>query len=619
MLIQKFTVPEEEMMDVGLRELNMSRLGRFVGLAGKNGSGKTRLLKKLEFYISTRANVISHQKELETTLINNRNALKRDPNSIYASSWKNTVDEVSKQLSLGVGRLVPLDVEISFKSIRFVPKDLNLLDPRSSILGEIDDRSSAAKSPGVNGLAQNCLFYIQQLQTRAWNVGHPDFSGSPEEKVNHIKEYDSFKELLNKILTATLGRDADGYPILFGKRIPDSDLSDGQKILLQLCVALHAQHIELNNTVFILDEPENHLHPSAVIDLLKTLYDVAPNSQIWVATHSVPLLSFIASVEPMSLWFVNDGFVRNAGRHPEIVLNSLLGDSNAIAQLNMFTGLPAQLAAINYACESLLPPKAVTLSGKDPQVSQIQSIIKNLLNDHSLSILDYGAGKGRLLDGMAADFHDLYGRRFSESISYHAFDPFIDDKEQCTRLIRSYYTDETPRYFNTHEEFFSKQDDMSIDVVVMCNVLHEISPREWISLFSNENLIMRSLKDDGYILIVEDQRIPVGEKAHDYGFLVLDTSHLRTLFCVTNDDLKNSLFSVGDERNDGRLKSHLISKSLLGRITSETIKKSITQLNSTAKTEIKRIRSLSPSYENGQLNGFWTQQFANSSLFLAEV
>lgn len=619
MLIQKFTVPEEEMMDVGLRELNMSRLGRFVGLAGKNGSGKTRLLKKLEFYISVRTQVISRQSEWEHTLEDTKNALKNDPNSRYAPSWKERIDEVSKQLSFGVGRLVTLDAGIGLKSIRFVPKDLNLVDPRNSNLGEIDNRSSGAKSPGVDGLAQNCLFYIQQLQTRAWNAGHQNYMGLSEEKEKYTKEYNSFKELLNKILNVTLERDIDGYPVLFGKRIPDSNLSDGQKILLQLCVALHAQHIELNNAVFILDEPENHLHPSAVIDLLKTLYDVAPNSQIWVATHSVPLLSFIASVEPMSLWFVNDGFVKNAGRHPEIVLSSLLGDRNAIAQLNIFTGLPAQLAAINYACESLLPPKAVTLSEKDPQVNQIQNIINNLLHDRTLSILDYGAGKGRLLDGMAADFHDLHGKIFSESISYYAFDPFNDDKEHCTRLIRSYYTDEVPRYFNTDEEFFSKQDDMSIDIVVLCNVLHEISPRHWISLFSNESLIMRSLKDDGYILIVEDQRIPVGEKAHDYGFLVLDTSHLRTLFCITNDDANNALFSVGDVRGDGRLKSHLISKSLLGRITSETIKKSITQLNNTARTEIKRIRSLNPSYENGQLNGFWTQQFANTSLFLSEV
>jgi hypothetical protein len=70
---------------------------------------------------------------------------------------------------------------------------------------------------------------------------------------------------------------------------------------------------------------------------------------------------------------------------------------------------------------------------------------------------------------------------------------------------------------------------------------------------------------------------------------------------------------------DGRLKAHLISKSLLSRISSDSINSSIRQLKETAKDGIKNLRELPPTYANGQLSGFWTQQFANASLFLDAV
>jgi len=152
----------------------------------------------------------------------------------------------------------------------------------------------------------------------------------------------------------------------------------------------------------------------------------------------------------------------------------------------------------------------------------------------------------------------------------------------------------------------------------MCNVLHEIAPNDWLKLFNEFSLIGRSLKDSGSLLIVEDQRIPTGEKAHKFGFLVLDTAHLRTLFAVKSDDDKNGLFQISDHRGDGRLKAHRISKQLLNRMTGETRKRAIEQLRETAKGEIHRLREDDPNYRNGQLHEFWTQQFANASLWLDE-
>lgn len=616
-LIESFYVPQDELGNVGLTEVNMKRLGRFVALAGKNGAGKSRLLTSLKACVAARSKFLPRLDLVERSISDLKSALASNPINPDRQIWINSLNEQIRMKVQIFDRVVTSSVNVDIKAINFVPKNLNLHDPRQFAIGEIVNRSKQAKVPGVDGYESNCLFYIQNLQTRWWNASHQHSGVSEQEKNVASSDYDNFCSLVKTLLGESLVRDLNGEPTLFGKPISDALLSDGQKIILQLCVALHAQKSELANTVFILDEPENHLHPSAVIDLLKKLYELAQTTQIWVATHSIPLLAYIASVEPMSIWYVDEGKVANAGRNPKIVLDSLLGDEDRIAQLYAFTGLPAQLAAVNYASESLLPPQVIVKGDKDPQVNQIEKLIQKVAKSNIVNLLDYGAGKGRLLQGLAASLAEAR-KKVDTSISYFAFDLYNVDKEECLKTISESYQDSKSRYFNDDNEFFSSKDEKSIDVVVMCNVLHEIPPKKWLPIFSVNGLISRALKDDGYLLIVEDQRIPVGEKAHDYGFLVLDTSQLKLLFGITEAEMKSDLFYADDRRGDGRLKAHLISKSLLNRITSDTRKAALTQLCESAKQNIQKQMVNEPSYANGQIYAFWLQQFANSSLFLTD-
>ena len=85
---------------------------------------------------------------------------------------------------------------------------------------------------------------------------------------------------------------------------------------------------------------------------------------------------------------------------------------------------------------------------------------------------------------------------------------------------------------------------------------------------------------------------------------------------MQNEDVQSSLFQSYDYRGDGRLKAHKISKELLTRLSAETRKCAIEQLCETAKNKIITLRQAAPDYRNGQLHGFWTQQFANASLWL---
>ena len=87
---------------------------------------------------------------------------------------------------------------------------------------------------------------------------------------------------------------------------------------------------------------------------------------------------------------------------------------------------------------------------------------------------------------------------------------------------------------------------------------------------------------------------------------------------MSEEDVQTGLFQVSDHRGDGRLKAHKISKQLLGRLSVDSRKRAIEQLRETAKEKVGALRRADPNYRNGQLHGFWTQQFANASLWLDE-
>ncbi len=457
-----------------------------------------------------------------------------------------------------------------------------------------------------------CFAYIEKTQERNWNASHQDAAQDLSEIAATKDSYTKLVSLIEELLKTKLGRSIDGDATLFNKPLAQTNLSDGQKVLIQLAVALHAQNGKLENTVFLLDEPENHLHPSALIEFLDALEQVAPNAQFWIATHSVPLLAHIANKEPMSIFYVEDGAIERGGNKPEKVLRGLLGNDAQIANLNKFSSLPAQYAALTYAAESLFPPKTVGGGVGDPQVAQIGGML-SFDESQPIAMLDYGAGKSRLLAGLDALANER-GKKLNKYLDYFAFDSSDADKPHSEAAIAAVYGSTGNKHFLNEDAYFSSKDNGTIDVVVMCNVLHEISAHDWLALFGVQSLISRALKDNGALLIVEDQRIPTGEKAHQFGFIVFDTAHLKTLFAIKEADISAGLFRSQDHRGDGRLKAHWIGKKLLPRITSDTRKRAIDELIVTAKKQIHQLRHAAPDYKVGQLHGFWTQQLANAIL-----
>lgn len=611
MLITKFIAPADEVSDAGLQAISMDRLGKFVALTGKNGAGKSRVLAKLDQYIIQRNQIFSVIDNHRQNIVNYQAAIDSNPpESPHQSGWKNGLTQSQQQLIFATERVFSTTTTLGV--LPFVPKQLNLTDAKGFNKNQLQQYAEQAKNPGLGAFESLCFAHIEKTQERNWNASHQDATQEPSEIAATKDSYTKLVALIEELLKTKLGRSIDGDATLFGMPLAQANLSDGQKVLIQLAVALHAQNGKLDNTVFLLDEPENHLHPSALIEFLDALELVAPSAQFWIATHSVPLLAHIANKEPMSIWYVEEGAISNAGSKPEKVLQGLLGNDAQIANLNNFSCLPAQYAALTFAAESLFPPKTIGGGVGDPQVAQIGGML-SFDESQPITVLDYGAGKSRLLAGLDALANDQ-GKELKNCLDYFAFDFSDADKPHSEAAIAAVYGSAVNKHFLNEDAYFSSKDNGTIDVVVMCNVLHEISAHGWLTLFGVRSLINRALKDNGTLLIVEDQRIPTGEKAHQFGFLVFDTAHLKTLFSIKEADISAGLFRSQDHRGDGRLKAHWIGKELLPRMTSDTRKQAIDELIETAKTQIHQLRNAAPDYKVGQLHGFWTQQLANAIL-----
>lgn len=104
-------------------------------------------------------------------------------------------------------------------------------------------------------------------------------------------------------MNTTIGRTVDGEATLFGFPMGKANLSDGQKILLQFCLVIYSQETALKDLILILDEPENHLHPSVIIETLDRIQKCNSNGQIRIATHSIPLL---AHFDPSLIWYAEN-------------------------------------------------------------------------------------------------------------------------------------------------------------------------------------------------------------------------------------------------------------------------------------------------------------------------
>jgi hypothetical protein len=267
-----------------------------------------------------------------------------------------------------------------------------------------------------------------------------------------------------------------------------------------------------------------------------------------------------------------------------------------------------------FAAECLGAPNTVGYTADDPQNNQILSLIGQISRTGPLKLLDFGGGEGRLL-------YELLNGSVDESDFLSKYDYYfhglsIGDKLK-TEIERLY--NQTPHYTTSKSELDAKFTSYKLDLVVMCNVLHEIVITCWHEYLGNGSMLPKILTAHGYLLIVEDTVMPKGEYAHEFGFIVLNQDALRVLFSVTDEDIKNKHFQVHLTR-DGRLMAALIHVDLVKRFNRNSLIDALKNALTRAEEHITQLRSSGDtSYNNGLKHAFFVQQFANLSLALKSL
>ncbi|MDH0673909.1 AAA family ATPase [Empedobacter sp. GD03861] len=629
MKIKKINIPEDITSSIGLAQIQMDRLKDIVLIAGKNGSGKSRLLNLIKDNLINIPNS-TRQIELNRDVKSHKEQIKIYENYLqisdeeiihkYGTSREGIVNNLKyyyEQLKISESKLISLeyfefDKDEAISVVYFVPKSLRLTDSYTISKREIDNYANNIYEIGIESIAKGAIPEIDRV-VRRWITASSGVKISEEDKNKAIQDYEKLKKYVKLFLNTDLESDIDGNPTIFNTRIGEANLSDGQTILLQFCMALYAQEIKLDNLIIFMDEPENHLHPAALIEVLDKISSQVRNGQIWIATHSINVL---AHFDPSNIWYMENGEISYAGNVPQKVLNGLLGDESEIDKLSNFLDLPAKMSMNNFAYESLLNPEVVFTDNTDPQTNQIHKLIqKKIDSGEKIKVLDFGIGKGRLL----ASIHEnerLNGRNVTDWLDFYGFDITEEYKDELEELFKEIYGDSSTRFFNDKAKLISSLGENTFDFIIMSNVFHEIEPKYWINLFNSPTSVFNTLKDEGVLLIIEDQYLAVGEKAHANGFLVFDELEFKKLFKIEQDDG----YITTDYRGDGRLKSHHIPKKCITRIDSNSKKVSLEVLLQNSKDKIKVIRAKdSPTFKDGKLHGFWSQQLANASLVLEEL
>lgn len=359
-----------------------------------------------------------------------------------------------------------------------------------------------------------------------------------------------------------------------------NEFSPGERMLfyMSLFFALKKKPAEKSNQVIILDEPEAHLHPDALIKFVNALTEHFPKTNIWIATHSLFLLPLFKFEN--IIYMENSQIIPRSSDLYTKILSSMLGPRGEDVQ-RFFASLP-QWQYCDFIAECFTDPKVISII--DPADPQVDIFIQALQSHKLKKILDYGGGSGRLGRSVeAAKVHEW------KNIEYHILDKEKQDVGDGVKVIDDL-----------------KDADSDYDCVVMMNFLHEVNPDEWVKILSD---LYPRITSDGCLLFVEVEALQNGEYPNDAGYFLLGPDELKTLFCLKTDP------TVIVDRTKGKHRGFLIPRCALLGISEISVAAAIKKLESRTFNKIKSLRAKGEDQSKSRQYAFLLQQHMNAMLY----
>lgn len=453
----------------------LDNLGKVVVLTGANGSGKSRFIKLL-------------QKNFE--------AFKNDPDYQEICFKIAEKDENNKDIEEELTKATANSIHL----INYSHFDAKLQGTVKFSPYVIHQAKNKLKQCNYEETALNSLLFLKDLA-----------EGYSEES-NESNEYKGLQDFIEfaKDLELEFSWDQEKKVLkIFNRTLDDAKLSPGQLYALRIAVACQAHEVG-DNFVFLLDEPETHLHPSLLVKIITKLLTHFKDAQFFISTHSLPLISYLTvTVKDTTVFYMEKGEVKDRLRsNSEPILNNLIGTEDEQFAIKQLFASSDEMACNKFCMECFLDPTVLKGGTQgDPSAVMAENNMNPVDTSDPLIVVDYGAGQGRLLECMLED-------NFKTGYHYNAYNIEKDDANYCQKLIENAAIN--------GKSFLDKNDlavlNGTVDRVFMVNVLHEISPDLWKSEFDT---ISKLLKEDGKLIIIERENLTMGESPFLNGFLML--------------------------------------------------------------------------------------------------
>jgi ABC-type multidrug transport system ATPase subunit len=627
-MFSDFVFPKFFTDPVGLKPAELRNLGSLVVLAGPNGAGKSRYLRLVPELTNQFASMSSNISWLSNRLNDPKTdwvsyappaereaELTKWKERLRALEWMSTtarwVGQPQKEI-----KTIALRYTMASDSIVSPNFDEDTTDPNEAPPREVEERAQSNRTGGFESAASSVLAYFHEIARAMYDSEHPRHRNSETVK-QKLDDALAFNRVLRALFSAEveLGMNASGRPVanFRGRLFRPGELSEGEQILVIWTILLHRQKEWLRGAQVLIDEPENHLHPDACIRAIEALRSddiLGPEGQIWLATHSVPLIAY-AGLD--SVYLVDHGSIEYVGNRIEKVIDRLMGGKDGRSRLRALLADADELAFDTFAAQCLLPPAVAAPREGDPQQEQMVNLAREVgANKQEVRILDYSAGRGRL--AVALKEAGLTAERKFTYFAYQA-PGYTSGKErsECLERIRELSPPQSPdAYLINSLDRLTVPGVAPMDLVVMCNVLHEIPVRQWLECFAR---IHEVLADDGQLVILEDQLPSVGELPHANGYVILDELALMELFGAQEAVRTLSL----DKK--GRLTAFGIPRAFLRNASATTICKTLERVKRKAKDELRLLREAGQqqrSFQMGRLHAHYALLHSNALLALDE-
>jgi SAM-dependent methyltransferase len=476
------------------------------------------------------------------------------------------------------------------------------------------DRAVAnTRTPGFGSAFVGMDAYLTSIARWLYNSEHPATKDRPEMQAQR-RDADLFNDVVQALLRERVGWTVGGSGLadatLAGRTVNLDELSKGQQILLTWAIILHQQGAHLRDAVVVVDEPENHLHPDVCIQALRRLQEsvLGDRGQIWLATHSVSLIAWAGLP---SIHAVRDGRLSYAGNQVDRVVDGLVGGPKGREDLRAFLADAEELGLFQFAAECLLRPNVAEAREGDPQEAcAVDIVAKHRFGGGgtALRVLDFGAGRGRFAAALAEAQRDP-----ALTLDFLAYEPskrYAD--ELASRIVALRAAGASAARVDDLRTL--EGDEASrVDVVVACNVLHELAVDEWLATFETIKSVLRT---KGRLILIEDQSPSVGELPHSRGFLILDLLETRRVF-GDSVEVQSIDASVPAAWRD-RVTAIEIPCAALALATGQTIGRALHAVQKRAELQLSQLRAVDPetgsTFRRGRLHALYAMLWVNAKL-----